>query len=1071
MQKSIDSRHVEVVPTEQLHPSPGRAWWLPVFPVTHPKKGKVRLVWDSSAVFHGVSLNSELLQGPDQNNKLKGVLLRFREGEIGYMADVKSMFHSFHLNEEHRDYLRFYWYNDNDPLNGLVQYRARVHIFGNRPSPAIATLGLRHSVLAAPGASQQVQEFINHRFYVDDGLGTSNKVEEAVGTLLEAKSVLGAFHIRLHKIASNNPAVLAAFPDSEQASELVNIDIKDAPLQRTLGVAWKVDEDIFKIQVDVPERPFTRRGILSVINSLYDPLGYASPVVLTGRLLQRSLLSLPASHSAGTQSEIWDQPLPRERLTEWVEWLSSLTDLNHLKLPRRLTPAGFGSVKNRHLHVFADASPVAIGYVIYVRSVSLFDQISVSFLTGHSKVSPKNVSSIPRLELCAALEASTAACQVLEELTIEFDTITFYTDSLVVLGYLTNTERRFSRYVSGRLSAILSSWNADQWQYIRTDLNPADIATRACNPKGLAQSKWLSGPPFLWDFQSVNPSSPPPLPRALPETEKETEGLACFTTLDSPPLFLGLVSRVSSWSRQLNSVETLLRGCHAWLKRSRTRLSPTSTSVKISPSRNSARVLLIKESQAFCYGPALKTIQQGKSLSLNHSLSMLCPIVDSDGLLHVGGCLKWSLDAYETKHPILIPEKYPLHDSILAHHHAKTGHQGRHLIHASVRSAGYHSENGRGAIRNLLKNCVLCRRLRARPEEQLMADFPADRLACSPPFTHTGLDVFGPFLTQDGHTTRRTKSVHKNWVLLCTCLVSRAVHVELLPGMDTSSFRNALRRFLAMRGPCQVIRSDQGTNIMGSLGQDTNDLDLEAVQQELSAMECEWKLNPPHASHFGGSWERKIGSVRRVLEGTMCQLGPQKLSRDELATLLSEACAIVNSTPLWSISHDPNDPFPLSPSSLLNLKEDCSLPGLDSFSQADILAYGKRRWRRVQFLADQFWTRWRSQYLEALQARRKWIVPRRSLQPGDLVLLKNKAEKRMSWPLCLIQETKVSKDGLVRSVIVKRMDATSAGIAKPRFYERPISQIVLITPQESAFSGAGSVLSSKLPFDHPVTHS
>lgn len=216
----------------------------------------------------------------------------------------------------------------------------------------------------------------------------------------------------------------------------------------------------------------------------------------------------------------------------------------------------------------------------------------------------------------------------------------------------------------------------------------------------------------------------------------------------------------------------------------------------------------------------------------------------------------------------------------------------------------------------------------------------------------------------------------------------------MLPSMDTPTFKNALRRFLSIRGACKLLRSDQGTNFIGSLNEDKESIDLGSVQATLEEINCVWLLNPPRASHQGGVWERKIGSVRRILEASLIAGGNQCLSRDELHTLLMEACAIVNNTPLWEVSSDPSDPLPLSPAMLLTLKEEPHPPASDSFSEDDVQAYGKRRWRRVQALADEFWKAWRSGYLSTLQERRKWTRPKRSVAVGDVVLLKERAVKR-----------------------------------------------------------------------------
>ena len=200
MQKYLDAGHVEFVPPNEIPLKPGKTWFLPVLLVTHPKKDKVRAVFDSSAKFKGVSLNDVLLQGPDRNNKLKGVLLRFRDGPIAVAGDVETMFHSFHLRKEDRDFVRYYWFKENDPTRMLTQMRAKVHIFGNKPSPAIANYGLRTAAARSPHLVKG-KDMIENNTYVDDSFKAVDSVNEAVQVLQETRSILGKLNIRFHKIS------------------------------------------------------------------------------------------------------------------------------------------------------------------------------------------------------------------------------------------------------------------------------------------------------------------------------------------------------------------------------------------------------------------------------------------------------------------------------------------------------------------------------------------------------------------------------------------------------------------------------------------------------------------------------------------------------------------------------------------------------------------------------------------------------------------------------------------------------------------------------------------------------
>jgi len=180
-----------------------------------------------------------------------------------------------------------------------------------------------------------------------------------------------------------------------------------------------------------------------------------------------------------------------------------------------------------------------------------------------------------------------------------------------------------------------------------------------------------------------------------------------------------------------------------------------------------------------------------------------------------------------------------------------------------------------------------------------MADMPADRTEVAPPFTKVGFDVFGPWLV-------RTRKTHggaansKRWGVVSTCLSSRAVHVEVLESMDTSSFICALRIFFAICGTASLLRCDRGTNFIGAKAELDNaltELDHHKVERYVHTQGCEWLFNPPHASHFGGVWERQIGTIRRVLDAVFAELGSAQLTHELRVTLMAEVTAIVNARP------------------------------------------------------------------------------------------------------------------------------------------------------------------------------
>ena len=321
MEKMLSKGHASPVPQEEVisKKQSGRVWHLPHFRVYHPKKPtQIRVVFDSSAEFEGVSLNKELLSGPDMMNSLSGVLIRFRTENTAIMCDIEQMFHSFHVNPCHRDFLRFLWFEDNIIGKAIIEYRMNVHLFGNGPSPAVATFGLRKT--AADGEEEfckAASNFVHRNFYVDDGLASLPTTKQAIDLVTSVQTMLATANLRLHKVVSNSVEVMEAFPAEDRGKDVRDLDLRrdSLPAQRSLGVYWDLEGDAFTFRVALPDKPFTHRGVLSIVNSIYDPLGLAVRVLLEGRLLLQQLVITGKKNNDMPLG--WDDPLPE---TQWLQW-------------------------------------------------------------------------------------------------------------------------------------------------------------------------------------------------------------------------------------------------------------------------------------------------------------------------------------------------------------------------------------------------------------------------------------------------------------------------------------------------------------------------------------------------------------------------------------------------------------------------------------------------------------------------------------------------------------------------------------------------------------------------------
>ncbi|XP_028822925.1 uncharacterized protein LOC114778148, partial [Denticeps clupeoides] len=995
MEKILENDHAEVAPPLGQNEE---CWFLPTFGVFHPRKpSQIRVVFDSSAKCSGVSLNDVLLTGPDLNNTLLGVLMRFRKEKVAILADVQQMFHCFIVRPDHRNYLRFLWYNNNDVTKEVIDYRMKVHVFGNSPSPAIAIYGLRRAIREGEREhGSDTVDFVERHFYVDDGLHSLPSDAEAIDLLSRTQSSFAKSNVKLHKFASNSRKVLEAFPQEDRAAVEGNVDLSGevVPIQRSLGLLWEVTSDTFTFSVAKDLKPFTRRGVLSTINSIFDPMGFLAPVTIQGRALLRELTA--------EQSD-WDTPLPEDKIGRWKVWHDSLERLRHLHVPRTYTPTSLAKAVHVQLCTFSDASTKAIGAVSYLRTVQENGEVQVGFVMGKSKLVPPSEPTIPRLELCAAVLAVEMVDLIKDELDLKIDSTKFYTDSKVALGYIHNESRRFYVYVHNRVQRIRQTTKPEQWHYVRTEDNPADLASRSVPASLLAKTTWFTGPQFLMNTPNESEQAQPfDLVEPELDVNVRTQVRSYVTELREKNLKAESFQRFSSLSSLIRAISFLIHNARSHIHSKRTEKCKGwhKCDLPRTPEELSqAKEIIIGAVQKRAFPKEFKALMMNEPVHPSSNLLHLSPILQNN-LICLGGRLKnANLDIGETN-PIILPKDNHVSLLFVRHYHSQVQHQGRHLTEGALRAAGFWLLGGKRLINSALHKCVTCRKLRGKLQTQRMADLPAVRLQTCPPFTYVGLDVFGPWSI----IARRTKGGQagsKRWAILFCCMSSRAVHIEVIESMDSSSCINALRRFFAVRGPAKQLMSDCGTNFVGAckeLGMSGNNPET-TVQRFLSQQGCSWVFNPPHASHMGGSWERLIGVARKILDA-MLRDQCTRLTHDVLCTLMAEVVAIINARPLIPVSDDPEDPFILSPSMLLTQKVGVP-PILGDFTDKDLLT---KQWRQVQVLADRFWSRWRKEYLPTLQYRRKWNKSHRNLQEGDIVLLKDRQAARNDWPMAVIMK-------------------------------------------------------------------
>ena len=1022
MKKLIDKGYARKVPKERIGE---RAWYAPHHGVIHPVKKKVRPVFNCSAEKDGISLNKTLIQGPDPANSLIGVLLRFRKGKIAFTADIETMYYQVRIPEEHYKFLRFFWWESEDLSGDPDEFEMCVHPFGAVSSKSCVIFALHHTAFDNKEKyGKEAFETLLKEFYIDDLLKSMDTEENIIKLIKNLNEMCSDGGFNLTKYVCANTRIMRSIPVEKRAKIQETQEIRDGSTsENALGVKWLVHKDVLGFKVDFSTDDGTRRGCLSTLHRIKDPLGLAAPFLLKGRKILQKL---------AVEGGSWDKEISVEVKKEWNQWREELMLLNAVNIQRCYRSPTFGEATDVTLHCFSDASFVGYGVACYLRWVDKEGNIEVTLVMGKSRVSPMKPTTVPRLELTAATVAAKIAALLREELNLgEIETF-YWVDNKIIIGYIYNKTRRYKIFVANRTNMIEEYTGSKNWRYVETKENPADFASRGISPKDKEKmERWLHGPQFLRAAEEDWRVKLPEIKELKDDVEVKTEKVVLVTKRSMLPILEKMEERISNWHRMKRVVAWIGRVVKKWYKKESVDMQEELMTSEI----QEAETKLTRWVQSRSFEKEMKLVRTSKDMKPKKkvgNLWKLNPFLDEEGILRVGGRLCHAEETETFRFPIILPKKAIYSKRLIEWQHKRIEHRGKHSTIGELREKGYWVVNGSKEVGSVVYRCVRCKWLRGRLGGQKMANLPMSRVAVEPPFTYCGVDLFGPMKVKEGRKTV------KRYGVLFTCLSMRAVHVEIAATLETDSFLMSLHRFIARRGTVREIRCDNATNFEGAeneVRKAVAEMDHKKIKEFMTEQGGDWvrwEKNTPHASHMGGAWERQIRTVKSVLL-SLIKSNPKPLDEETLRTFLTEAEGIVNSRPLTIENLFDPESDPLCPSQILTMKSKLVLPPPGVFQEAD--RYCRKRWRIAQHLANGFWTRWRKEYLQLLQSRQKWTGEKRNLKVDDVVLLKDEGVVRSQWPMGRVIEVHESKDGLVRSVTIKTKTST---------FKRPVTKTILL---------------------------
>lgn len=997
---------------------------------------KFRVVFDASCKTNiGISLNEAQYVGPKLQRNLHEIIMRFRRHKIAISADIKKMYRQIKINADQWELQRIFWRERaNAPLK---EYYLVVVTYGLASSPYVAVRAMHQGAMELKEQFPNAVHAIKEDFYMDDGLTGAETENEAIQLSKDMRFVLQKSGFPLCKWKSNNKKLVHEL-EGENDTAVVFSEEETS----VLGLKWLTMADEFTYEVKAkPLDKLTKRTIFSKIGQLYDPNGFIAPVITSAKLLIQLLWKLNLN---------WDEIVPQDVARNWESIWNPIKDLEQIRIPRWLNLKKGVSIQ---IHGFADASKQAYGAVVYLRAIDSNGAISCKLIASKSRIAPIKEVTIPRLELAAADLLSQLMEIVRDSMELKSAPYFLWSDSTITLQWLSKPIHELKLFVANRVKRICQYAEPNRWEHIRTEQNPADLISRGLTTREiLNNSLWWNGPEWLsqpqdqwpepvnWRANEISKEMKlelktlaisvkrNPIELFVPEQNKSIALLEYSENLSKIVNIHSYVKRFINNCKQKVCVKRIDKERLKQLTIEKIRKEFIEMNVELPTEEEQTLALrdIICKEQALEFPKEYKYLRaklcegnEEREFPDNSKILSLRPFMDSEGLIRAEGRLRHANVPFDTKHPVIISPGTRLCHLIIADAHRATKHGAVQIMMQYIR-ASYWISRLRSEIRAYIHKCVTCARYAKHFGEQLMSELPADRVNQNRAFLITGVDFAGPITITERYKSRTNKN--KCWIAIFVCMVTRAVHIDIVTDCTSAAFIACFERFVARRGHCNKMYSDNGTTFVGA------EKEIRAAFKEwrapdsiahLNRKRTKWVFAKPVAPHQGGIYEAAVKSAKFHLRRV---LGAKSYPYEYLLTFLAQVEAILNSRPLSALSDDPNDCQALTPGHFLINEPLVLPPPIATPTQTN---YSITRIRaEQQKMLENFWRRWQNEYLTTLLPRKKWLTERDHFQKGQLVVIKDDNRPPSQWLLGKIQELILSNDGLVRAVVIKTAKST-----------------------------------------------
>ncbi len=525
-----------------------------------------------------------MMVGPQLQDSLFEIMLRFRIHPVAFTADLEKMYRQIQVNDIDTDLQRILWRRS--PSEPLREYRLNTVTYGTASAPYLAVKCLQQLAHDEKHQYPEASRIALEDFYIDDvasGSSTSSSAKQIVQQLINL-CMSGGFILR--KWTTNNAELLAFIPEElRETKTLIELQ-HDSTTVKTLGIHWNPSEDKYHFKITMPpDMPgsYTKRIIISEVAKIYDPCGWLSPVIIVCKCFIQSLWKVKAD---------WDEILPEEIQQKWITIRRSLQQLESIYIPRCVLPS---SPRRIILIGCSDASEKAISASCYVLSEYENSPPTCQLLTAKTWVASLRPETIARMELRGVMGLSELMKTVIKALPITFTAVEAYTDSTITLHWIKSDASRWKTYVRNRVQAIQDNLPSASWFHIPGEVNPADCASRGISSIDLIDfNLWWNGSQMWCDRPTTTPEL---LDEETSQMMKESQPIKSFAVSARPfPQFL---NKYSSFRKLQRVVAYLFRFCHNALAKMRDfqRHEGVLTTVELEISHDA----IIEQLQGYCF--------------------------------------------------------------------------------------------------------------------------------------------------------------------------------------------------------------------------------------------------------------------------------------------------------------------------------------------------------------------------------------------------------------------------------------------------------------------------------------